>query len=43
VAYERWDPQPLRDALHLEADLDAVGDGVGRLSAVEDALLARFR
>jgi lipoate-protein ligase A len=43
VAYERWDPQPLRDALHLDVDLEAVGGGVGRLSAVADALLARFR
>lgn len=40
VAYERWDPRPLRDLLHLGADIDAVGDGVGPLDAVETALIA---
>ena len=42
VAYETWDPQPLRELVGLDVDLDASGVGVGRLSAVEGALLARF-
>ena len=42
VAYEAWDPKPLRELVGLDVDLDASGVGVGRLSAVEGALLARF-
>jgi lipoate-protein ligase A len=42
VAYERWDPQPLVDLLHLDAELDAVGAGVGLLSVIEAELLAVF-
>jgi lipoate-protein ligase A len=40
VVYERWDPQPLLDLLHLDTALDAVGAGVGPLGAVETALIA---
>jgi lipoate-protein ligase A len=43
VAYERWDPQPLVELLHLEADLEVVGAGVGPLAAVEAALISAFR
>ena len=42
VAYERWDSQPLVDLLHLDAELDAAGTGVGSLAAVEAALIAAF-
>ena len=42
VAYERWDPQPLVDLLQLDAELEAVGAGVGPLAAVEAALIAAF-
>jgi hypothetical protein len=42
VAYERWDPQPLVAAMGIAAPLDAVGTGVGRVAAVEAALLALF-
>jgi hypothetical protein len=42
VAYERWDPQPLLDLLHVDAALEAVGAGVGTLGAVEAALLANL-
>jgi lipoate-protein ligase A len=40
VAYERWDPQPLVDLLHLDVPLDGVGAGVGPLGGVEAALIA---
>ena len=43
VAYERWEPRPLTDLLHLDADLEDVGAGVGPLPAVEAALIAAFR
>jgi lipoate-protein ligase A len=39
VAYERWDPAPLLDLLHIDAELEAVGAGVGPLPAIETALL----
>jgi len=42
VTYERWDPHPLVELLHVEADLDVVGAGVGPLPTVETALLAEF-
>ena len=42
VAYEQWNPDPLHDLLGLDVELAAVGVGVGRLSAVEIALLAEF-
>ena len=42
VAYERWNPEPLRELLGLDVELEASGVGVGRLSAVEIALLAQF-
>lgn len=42
VAYERWDPDPLRALVGLDVELVASGVGVGRLSAVEAALLAQF-
>ena len=40
VAYEQWNPRPLVDLLGLDARLDEVGTGVGRLEAVEAALIA---
>lgn len=40
VGYERWDPQPLVDLLHLDARLDGVGAGVGPVGGVEAALIA---
>jgi lipoate-protein ligase A len=43
VAYARWDPRAVADLLAVKGSLDAVGVGVGRLDAVEDALLATFR
>ena len=42
VAYERWDPAPLRRIFGAGAELDGVGSGVGRLSAVEAAFLAEI-
>jgi len=42
VAYERWDPGPLRRIFGAGTELDAVGSGVGRLSAVEAALRDQF-
>jgi len=42
VAYEQWNPDPLHELLGLDVDLAAAGVGMGRLSAVEVALLAQF-
>jgi lipoate-protein ligase A len=42
VAYERWDPQRLRDLLQLDAEFESMGGGVGPLRAVEAALIAAF-
>ena len=42
VAYEIWAPAPLLALLGLDATVRAAGVGVGRLSAVEGALLAQF-
>jgi lipoate-protein ligase A len=42
VSYEVWDPSPVADLVGPDVALAAVGVGVGRLSAVEAALLARF-
>ncbi|HEV3226387.1 MAG TPA: hypothetical protein VGZ52_06125 [Acidimicrobiales bacterium] len=45
VAYEVWDDEPLLGLLGLrrtDVSIDAVGVGVGRLTAVADALLAAF-
>jgi lipoate-protein ligase A len=42
VAYETWDADAL-GALARSASIEASGVGVGRLSAVEGALLAQFR
>lgn len=42
VTYATWDPEPLRALVGLDVGVDAVGVGVGRLSAVEAALIARF-
>ena len=42
VAYERWDPEPLLSLMGIDASIEAAGVGVGRLSAVEGALTARF-
>ena len=42
VAYERWDPEPLLTLMGIDASIEAVGVGMGRLSAVEDALIALF-
>ena len=42
VAYESWNPAPLAALLGLDVDIEASGVGVGRLSAVEGALIARF-
>lgn len=43
VAYERWDPSLLAEHLALDADLEAMGAGVGPLAAVEAALIAAIR
>ena len=43
VAYERWDPRPLAQHLPIDADLEAMGGGVGPLAAVEAALIAAIR
>lgn len=42
VVYERWNPEPLEHLLGLDVAIEAVGVGVGRLSAVEAALFAEF-
>jgi len=39
VAYERWDPEPLRRALGLDDDLTGLGEGVGSLPTVETAFV----
>ena len=42
VVYERWDPSPLERYVGLDVAVDATGVGVGRLSAVEAALLEQL-
>ena len=42
VAYEQWNPEPLRELLGLDVAVAAAGVGVGRLPAVEAALIAGF-
>ena len=42
VAYERWNPEPLLRLMGIDASIEAAGVGVGRLSAVEGALIALF-
>jgi len=43
VAYETWDADALAAVAPLPVAIEASGVGVGRLSAVEGALLAQFR
>ena len=43
VAYETWNVDPLVALVAPGAPIEASGGGVGRLSAVEAALLAQFR
>jgi lipoate-protein ligase A len=43
VAYEHWDPRLLATHLSIDADLEAMGGGVGPLPAVEAALIAAIR